>query len=80
MEDAIRQGIQSLREGKTHSAAEVHSRVAAWITRQFIPRGGGSIDTTNLSENSLEFFNANLCLAQNALQSLLGQERVVQGR
>jgi hypothetical protein len=35
--------------------------------------GGGSIDTTNLSENSLEFFNANLCLSQNALQSLWGE-------
>jgi hypothetical protein len=31
---------------------------------------GGSFDATNLSENNPEFFNANLCLPQNALQSL----------
>jgi hypothetical protein len=33
MEDAIRQGLHSLREGKTYSAAEVRSRIAAWIAR-----------------------------------------------
>jgi hypothetical protein len=33
MEDAIRQGIRSLREEKTYSAAEVRSRIATWITQ-----------------------------------------------
>lgn len=30
MEDAIREGLRSLREEKTYSAAEVRSRIAAW--------------------------------------------------
>jgi hypothetical protein len=30
MEDAIRQSLRSLREEKTYSAAEIHSRIAAW--------------------------------------------------
>lgn len=30
MEDAIREGLRSVREEKTYSAAELRSRVAAW--------------------------------------------------
>jgi hypothetical protein len=30
MEDAIREGLRSVREEKTYSAAEVRSRIAAW--------------------------------------------------
>ena len=33
MEEAIRQGLHSLREEKTYSAAEVRSRIAAWTAR-----------------------------------------------
>ena len=33
MEDAIREGVRSVREGKTYSAAEVRSRIAAWTAR-----------------------------------------------
>ncbi len=33
MEDAIRQGLRSLREEKTYSAAELRSRIAAWTAR-----------------------------------------------
>lgn len=33
MEDAIREGLRSLREDKTYSAAEVRARIAAWVTR-----------------------------------------------
>jgi hypothetical protein len=33
MEDAIREGLRSLREEKTYSAAEVRSRIAAWTAR-----------------------------------------------
>jgi hypothetical protein len=33
MEDAIREGLRSLREEKTYTAAEVRSRIAAWTGR-----------------------------------------------
>jgi len=33
MEEASRQGLHSLREEKTYSAAEVRSRIAAWTAR-----------------------------------------------
>jgi hypothetical protein len=33
MEEAIRDGLRSLREEKTYSAAEVRSRIAGWIAR-----------------------------------------------
>ena len=33
MEAAIREGLRSLREGKTYSAAEVRSRITAWTAR-----------------------------------------------
>ncbi len=33
MEDAIREGLRSLREEKTYSAAEVRSRISAWTAR-----------------------------------------------
>jgi hypothetical protein len=33
MEEAIRQGLRSLREEKTYSAAEVRARIAAWTAR-----------------------------------------------
>jgi hypothetical protein len=33
MEDAIREGLRSLREEKTYSAAEVRSQIAAWTVR-----------------------------------------------
>ena len=33
MEEAIRQGLRSIREEKTYSAAEVRSRIAAWTVR-----------------------------------------------
>ncbi len=33
MAEAIREGLRSLREEKTYSAAELRSRVAAWIAR-----------------------------------------------
>ena len=33
MSDAIRQGLRSLNENKTYSAAELRSRIAAWIAR-----------------------------------------------
>ncbi|PYK35483.1 MAG: hypothetical protein DME54_04640 [Verrucomicrobia bacterium] len=33
MEDAIREGLRSLREEKTYSAAEVRARIAAWTAR-----------------------------------------------
>jgi hypothetical protein len=33
MEEAIREGLRSLREEKTYSAEEVRSRIAAWIAR-----------------------------------------------
>jgi hypothetical protein len=33
MEDAIREGLHSLREEKTYSAAEVRARIAAWAAR-----------------------------------------------
>jgi hypothetical protein len=33
MEDAIREGLRSLREEKTYSAAEVRSQIAAWTAR-----------------------------------------------
>ena len=33
MEDAIREGLRSLREEKTYSAAEIRSRIAAWTGR-----------------------------------------------
>jgi hypothetical protein len=33
MEDAIREGVRSVREEKTFSAAEVRSRIAAWTAR-----------------------------------------------
>ena len=33
MDDAIRQGLRSLREEKIYSAAEVRSRIAAWTAR-----------------------------------------------
>lgn len=33
MEDAIREGLRSVREEKTYSAAEVRSRIAAWTAR-----------------------------------------------
>ncbi|PYJ19616.1 MAG: hypothetical protein DME92_11910 [Verrucomicrobia bacterium] len=33
MEEAIRQGLRSIREEKTYSAAEVRSRIAAWTAR-----------------------------------------------
>src|SRR5438552_18875900 len=38
MEDAIREGLRSLREEKTYSAAEVRARIAAWTARYSIPR------------------------------------------
>jgi hypothetical protein len=33
MEEAIREGLRSLREEKTYSATEVRSRIAAWTAR-----------------------------------------------
>ena len=33
MEDAIREGLRSVREEKTYSAAELRSRIAAWTAR-----------------------------------------------
>ncbi|MGA7274842.1 MAG: hypothetical protein WBX14_08365 [Candidatus Udaeobacter sp.] len=33
MEEAICEGLRSLREGNTYSAAEVRSRIAAWTAR-----------------------------------------------
>jgi hypothetical protein len=33
MEEAIREGLRSLREEKTYTAAEVRARVAAWTAR-----------------------------------------------
>ncbi len=33
MSDAIREGLQSLSEKKTYSAAELRSRIAAWTAR-----------------------------------------------
>ncbi len=33
MEDAIREGLRTLREEKSYSAAEVRSRIAAWTAR-----------------------------------------------
>jgi hypothetical protein len=33
MEDAIREGLRSLRGERTYSAAEVRSRIAAWTAR-----------------------------------------------
>ena len=33
MEEAIREGLRSLREEKTYSAAEVRARIAAWTAR-----------------------------------------------
>ena len=33
MEDAIREGLRSLREERTYSAAEVRARIAAWTAR-----------------------------------------------
>jgi hypothetical protein len=33
MEEAIREGLRSLGEEKTYSAAEVRSRIAAWTAR-----------------------------------------------
>jgi predicted transcriptional regulator len=30
MEEAIREGLRSLNQGKTYSAAEVRSRIASW--------------------------------------------------
>jgi hypothetical protein len=33
MEDAIREGLRSIREEKTYSAAEIRSRIAAWTAR-----------------------------------------------
>jgi hypothetical protein len=33
MEEAIRQGLRSLREEKTYSAAELRLRIAAWTAR-----------------------------------------------
>jgi hypothetical protein len=33
MEDAIREGLRSVREEKIYSAAEVRSRIAAWTVR-----------------------------------------------
>lgn len=33
MEEAIREGLRSLREEKSYSASELRSRIAAWATR-----------------------------------------------
>ena len=33
MEDAIREGLRSMREEKSYSAAEVRARIAAWTVR-----------------------------------------------
>jgi hypothetical protein len=33
MEEAIREGLRSLREEKTYTAAEVRARIAAWTAR-----------------------------------------------
>ena len=33
MEDAIREGLRSLHEEKTYTAAEVRARIAAWTAR-----------------------------------------------
>jgi hypothetical protein len=33
MEEAIREGLRSVREEKTYSAAEVRARIAAWTAR-----------------------------------------------
>jgi len=33
MEAAIREGLRSIREEKTYTAAEVRSRIAAWTAR-----------------------------------------------
>jgi len=33
MEEAIREGLRSIREEKTYSAAELRSRIAAWTPR-----------------------------------------------
>lgn len=33
MEEAIREGLRSIREEKTYSAAEIRSRIAAWTAR-----------------------------------------------
>jgi hypothetical protein len=33
MENAIREGLRSLRQEKTYSAAEIRSRIAAWTAR-----------------------------------------------
>ena len=33
MEDAIQEGLRSLRDEKTYSAAEIRSRIAAWTAR-----------------------------------------------
>lgn len=33
MSDAIREGLRSLSENKTYSAAELRSRIAAWTAR-----------------------------------------------
>ena len=33
MEEAIREGLRSLSQGRTYSATEVRSRIAAWTAR-----------------------------------------------
>ena len=33
MEEAIREGLRSIREEKTYSAAEIRSRIAEWTAR-----------------------------------------------
>ncbi len=35
MEQAIREGLRSVREERTYSAVELRSRIAAWTARQF---------------------------------------------
>ncbi len=39
MEEAIREGLRSIREEKTYSAAEIRARIAAWATGRIRPAG-----------------------------------------
>ena len=41
MEDAIQEGLRSLREEKTYSVAEVRSRIDAWTARNLFGRCSG---------------------------------------
>src|SRR5207247_2413504 len=74
VEDLAGKRSIAIRRQKGDNPAASPSQTSASISRRKCGSGKrlapSEFDATNLSENSSELFNGNLCLPQNALQSL----------